>query len=91
MKLEETKTQEVSKPEGKKDNKPKDKKGFSFSDWFAAHKAEFRKIVWPTKQEIVRETAIVLVLCFLIGAIIFGMDEVISYGYNALVSLVTKA
>jgi preprotein translocase subunit SecE len=88
MKLEETKTQEVSKQENKKDNKAKDKKGFSFGDWFAAHKAEFKKITWPTKQEVIRETIIVLVLCFIIGAIIFCMDEVISYGYSALVGLI---
>lgn len=92
MKLEETKiTNTVSEPEKKKDNKAKDKKGFSFNSWFGAHKAEFKKIVWPTRQEVVKETIIVLVLCFVLGAIIFGLDTGISYGYDAILNLVTKA
>lgn len=93
MKLEETKTTAaVSEPEKKKDNKKADdKKGFSFSEWYGAHKAEFKKITWPTKQEVIKETIIVLFICFLLGAIIFGLDTAISYGYDALVHLVKKA
>lgn len=92
MTLEETKTTNtVSEPEKKKDNKAKDKKGFSFSSWFNAHKAEYRKIVWPTRQEVVKETVIVLVLCFVLGAIIFGLDTGLNYGYDALINLVTNA
>lgn len=90
--MEETKNTNVSEPEKKKDDKKaKDKKGFSFSNWFAAHKAEYKKIVWPTKQEVAKETVIVLVLCFVLGAIIFGLDTGINYGYDALIKLVTKA
>ncbi len=92
MKLEETKTTNtVSEPEKKKDKKAKDKKGFSFSSWFGAHKAEYKKIVWPTRQEVIKETVIVLVLCFVLGAIIFGLDTGLNYGYDALINLVTNA
>lgn len=92
MKLEETKTTNtVSEPEKKKDKKAKDKKGFSFSNWFGAHKAEYKKIVWPTRQEVIKETVIVLVLCFVLGAIIFGLDTGLNYGYDALINLVTNA
>ncbi len=91
MKLEETKNA-VSKPEKQKDNKKdqKEKKGFSLGSWFDAHKAEFRKIVWPTRKEVAKETVIVLLMCFVVGAIIFGMDEVLTYGYNALINLVSQ-
>lgn len=92
MKLEETKNA-VSKPEKKKDNKKdqKEKKRFSLGSWFDVHKAEFRKIVWPTKKEVAKETVIVLLMCFVMGAIIFGMDEALNYGYNALINLVSQA
>lgn len=92
MKLEETKNA-VSKPEKKKDNKKdqKDKKHFSLGSWFDVHKAEFRKIVWPTRKEVAKETVIVLLMCFVVGAIIFGMDEVLTYAYNALINLVSQA
>ncbi len=89
MKLEENKNTIASEPEKKKDNKKaEDKKKFSLSDWFAAHKAEYKKITWPTKQEVAKETVIVLVMCFVLGAIIFGFDTGINYGYDALIGLV---
>jgi preprotein translocase subunit SecE len=89
MKLEETKnTNTVSEPEKKKESKAKDKKGFSFESWFGAHKAEYKKIVWPTRQEVIKETVIVLVMCFALGAIIFGLDTGLNYGYDALINLV---
>lgn len=89
MKLEETKKNTVSEPENKKDNKSKDKKenGFSFSNWVDVHKAEFKRIVWPSKQQVAKETVIVLLLCFVLGAIIFGMDELLSMGYDAIMKL----
>lgn len=85
--MEETKKNAVSEPEKKKDNKPKEKSGFSFSNWVDVHKAEFKRIVWPSKQEVAKETVIVLLLCFVLGAIIFGMDELLSMGYDALMKL----
>lgn len=92
MKLEETKNA-VSKPEKQKDNKKdqKEKKHFSLGSWFDVHKAEFRKIVWPTKKEGAKETVIVLLMCFVLGAIIFGMDEVLTHAYDALINLVSQA
>lgn len=89
MKLEETKKNAVSEPEKKKDNNSKGKKesGFSFSSWVDVHKAEFKRIVWPSKQEVAKETVIVLLLCFVLGAIIFGMDELLTMGYDALIKL----
>jgi preprotein translocase SecE subunit len=98
MKMEESKTTntgseatatEAKKPE--KSAKSNDKKGFSLSSWFNAHKAEFKRIEWPTKQEVAKETVIVLIMCFFLGALIFGMDTVLNYGYDALIKLVANA
>jgi preprotein translocase SecE subunit len=98
MKMEESKTintgSETKAEETKKSEKPAksdEKKGFSFSNWFNAHKAEFKRIEWPTRHEVAKETVIVLVMCFFLGALIFGMDTVLNYGYDALIKLVANA
>ncbi|OIP26706.1 MAG: preprotein translocase subunit SecE [Chloroflexi bacterium CG_4_10_14_0_8_um_filter_46_9] len=42
--------------------------------------AELRKAHWPTRQELLRLSAMVLVLCILIGAILGILD----YGFTKL-------
>lgn len=37
-------------------------------------KAELDKVVWPTKQETIRLTLVVLVVSVLVGAYIAGLD-----------------
>ncbi len=85
--MEETK-KNVSEPEKSKTGKAKKEDGFSLNKWYAAHKAEYKRISWPTRQEVVRQTVIVLVLCFVMGALIFGIDTGLTKGYDALMSLV---
>ena len=86
MKLEETKTTNtVSEPEKKKDNKAKDKKGFSFNSWFGAHKAEFKKIVWPDQKSLTKETAAVVIVSVVVGVIISVVDLIARFGIEFLV------
>ena len=56
-------------------------------DTFADYKAEFKKIVWPTRLEVVKKTATVIVTSLIIGAIIFCMDTVFNAGYGASIGL----
>ena len=56
-------------PQAKAKKKDNDK------DTFADYKAEFKKIVWPTRIEVVKKTATVIVTSFIIGVIIFCMDS----------------
>ena len=51
------------------------------------YKAEFKKIVWPTRIEVVKKTATVIVTSFIIGVIIFCMDTVFTAGYSAIIGL----
>lgn len=69
--------------DSKKDNKP-EKKGPGF---FAKHKAEFKKIKWPTRQDLLKETVVVIFISLVVGAIIFGMDTVFRVGFAKLVDL----
>ena len=48
--------------------------------WFKELKAEFNRIIWPTK-----ETAVVVICAIIIGIIVAVLDVGIQYGIQALV------
>ena len=62
----------------------KSRKRFRF---FADTISELRKVVWPTRQEAIRLTIIVLAVCIVIGIILFGID----YGFTELARTVFLA
>ncbi len=53
--------------------------------WFKGLKAEFKKIIWPDKKTLAKETVAVLVCSVLIGAIIAIIDALIQYVINFIV------
>jgi len=57
------------------------KRRFSF---FGETIAELRKVVWPTRQEAMRLTIIVIIVCTILGAILGSID----YGFTQLVKSV---
>ncbi len=62
-------------------------KKFDFSGWVKIHVAEFKRIIWPSKEEIIKETLSVIVISLIFGAIVIGFDYIVEFGYNALLSL----
>ena len=52
--------------------------------FFRDYKSEVKKIVWPGLNEVVKNTAIVLIMCLLIGALIWIID----FGLAELLDLV---
>lgn len=57
------------------------------TSWFSGLKAEFKKIVWPSKQSLVRQTTAVVAVSVVLGLIIALMDFLIQYGVDFLVGL----
>ena len=55
--------------------------------WFKGLKAEFKKIVWPDKKSLTRESIAVVVSAIALGIIIKILDVVINYGIEFLMSL----
>ena len=55
--------------------------------WFKGLKAEFKKIIWPDKQTLVKETAAVVSVSVVLGAIIALVDFLAQYGFDILVNL----
>lgn len=39
-----------------------------------ATKSEFKKVVWPTKKQLINNTLIVIAALIIVGLIIFGLD-----------------
>ena len=42
--------------------------------WFKELKAEFNRIIWPTKERIAKETAVVVICAIIIGVIVAVLD-----------------
>jgi preprotein translocase subunit SecE len=57
------------------------------TSWFTGLKAEFRKIIWPTKEDVAKETTAVVITSVILGLIIAILDFIIQYGVNILVGL----
>ena len=65
-----------SKPEKKKES------------LFAEIKGEFKKIVWPARRELVKQTTTVIIVALMFGVIIFLMDTVFGFGINNFIGLI---
>ena len=50
-------------------------------------KAEYRKIVWPDRNDLVKQSIAVLVVSLITGGIIAVLDLGIQYGVNYLTTL----
>ena len=50
----------------------------SLGDTLNDFKGEFKKIIWPSRQELVKKTITVLIACAIVGAIIIVFD----YGFG---------
>jgi len=55
--------------------------------WFDGLKAEFRKIIWPTREDIQKETTAVVVVSVILGVIIALLDFIVQHGVDILVNL----
>lgn len=43
-------------------------------EFFREAKAELKKVIWPTKQEVVRMTVLIVAVSVVVGAFIGGLD-----------------
>lgn len=56
---------------------------------FRETRTELRKVVWPTREETIRLTIVVLAISTIIGMILFVGDSIFLYLYGLLVDLVS--
>ena len=57
------------------------------TSWFTGLKAEFRKIIWPDRKSLVRQTVAVILVSVVVGLAIAGLDWLINQGVDFLIGL----
>lgn len=57
------------------------------SGFFSRVQAEYKKIIWPTKESAAKNTFAVVVVSLILGVIIALLDTVFTYGINFLMGL----
>jgi len=60
----------------------KEKSGIK--DFFKGVKTEFKKISWPDKTTLLKQSVVVITISIVLGLLITFMDTVIQYGVNLL-------
>ena len=53
--------------------------------WFKGLQAEFKKVIWPDKNTLAKQTTAVVTVSVLLGAIITVIDTILKYGIDFLV------
>jgi len=77
----------VKKADSKKTAKAaKTKKGNKIAKFFRDLKAEWKKIVWPTKKQVANNTTVVLMAMLVSGLFIWGIDSI----FKVLFDLILK-
>lgn len=66
---------------GEKSSKEKAQK----KSWFKGLKAEFKKIIWPDKKTLAKETTAVVSVSLLLAALISIVDVIVKYGVDFLI------
>ena len=62
--------------------KKQEKEGFfrrtgkRISKWFRERRAELKKVVWPTKKQVLQNTVVVLISVLIIGVFIWIFDAI---------------
>lgn len=53
--------------------------------WFKGLKSEFKKIIWPDKETLVKQSVAVISCTIILGVIIFLLDNVIDFGIAQII------
>ena len=56
-------------------------------DFFKGVKAEFGKIIWPTRNDIFKETTAVVIVSAISCLIIAGLDYLFEFGMNFITGI----
>ena len=63
---------------------PKTEKKSGLKDFFKGVKTEFKKISWPDRTTLLKQSVVVVTISIVLGLLITLMDTVIQYGVNFL-------
>lgn len=69
----------------KKEKAPKKNEKAPKRSWFKGLKSEFKKIVWPDKETLSKQTIAVITISIVMCGLISIIDAVVTFGVNFLV------
>ena len=55
--------------------------------WFKGLKAEYKKVIWPNKDEVTKQTIAVVLVSFVVGVVIALLDMGLQYGIDFIINL----
>lgn len=76
---------DAGKPKAAK-SKDKKKKG-GIRKYFRELKAEIKKVVWPSRKQVVNNTGVVLSVMVIMALFLFGVDSALGAAVKALLSI----
>lgn len=56
--------------------------------WFRDLRSELKKVVWPTKEQTIKNTTVALAFTFVSAIVLWGFDWIAGRGVDALIKLV---
>jgi preprotein translocase subunit SecE len=60
-------------------------KGKTFAKFVSEARVEIRKVIWPTKQELLQTTLIVVVFVLIVALILWGVDSLIGWVVSSVI------
>ena len=72
--MADSKATKTSEKSSKATKKAPDKKKGGIKKWFKDLRSEFKKVIWPTKKQIINNTGVVLAAMAVSGIFIWALD-----------------
>ncbi|MCR5798171.1 preprotein translocase subunit SecE [Eubacterium xylanophilum] len=64
-----------------------EEKAKSNGSFFKNIKAEFKRCTWPKKDDLIKQSALVIVVSIVLGAVIAGIDWIIRLGIDKVLGV----
>lgn len=89
-KVESTNGSNAKKPEKKAEKKPGffARTGHTVSKWFRDFRSECKKIVWPTRKQVINNTLVVIAVAVVVCILVYVMDVSFGFVRDTIVKLV---
>ena len=59
-------------------------------NFFKNVKKEFNQVIWPTKDDVIKKTSVVVVISFILTLLIFALDTLYTYGLGEFLTNLVK-
>ena len=56
------------------------------SKFFREIRSELKRVIWPTREQLINNTVTVLIACLVVGVIIWVADFALGYGFRSFLS-----